>query len=343
MVDHIADARKLGVEVLPPGVNRSESDFIVRDGKIVFGLCAIKGVGRQAADEVARARAEGGPFKDLFDLCDRVDHKLVNRAAIEKLIKAGAMDCFKANRRQLMEALGPAIQSATEMQQDKRRGQGSLFGGNGDSADGAKPTAILPDVEEWPTSEKLKYEKEALDFYFSSHPLAQFEQELRLSTHRVEQIRSLEPNQEVFIGGMLTGIRYQNTKNARNGNSRYVRCKLEDLTGTVECIMWPDDFVKHSDQFQEDRACFVKGAVDTRARDEPGLVLRRVMSIKQAKKEMAKAARGLAIQIVMTEHSHSTISGLAQVLQTARGSCPVFLEVCDPADNKARLRAGQEF
>jgi DNA polymerase-3 subunit alpha len=242
-----------------------------------------------------------------------------------------------------MEALGSAIQSATEMQQDKRRGQGSLFGGNGDSADGAKPTAILPDVEEWPTSEKLKYEKEALDFYFSSHPLAQFEQELRLSTHRVEQIRSLEPNQEVFIGGMLTGIRYQNTKNARNGNSRYVRCKLEDLTGTVECIMWPDDFVKHSDQFQEDRACFVKGAVDTRARDEPGLVLRRVMSIDQAKKEMAKSARGLAIQIVMSEHSHSTISGLAQVLQTSRGACPVFLEVCDPGGNKARLRAGQEF
>jgi DNA polymerase-3 subunit alpha len=200
----------------------------------------------------------------------------------------------------------------------------------------------LPDVAEWPTSEKLKYEKEALDFYFSSHPLAQFEEELRLSSHRLDQLSNLGPNQEVMIGGMLTGIRYQNTKKARNGNSRYARCRLEDLTGSVECVMWPDDFLRSKDEFQEDRPCFVKGVVE-RTREQPGLVLSRVMSIEQAKKELARSARGLGLQILLTEHSPAVIDSVACVLQEARGSCPVCLDIYDGAGNKARLRAGQEF
>ena len=110
MVEHIADARRLGVEVLPPGVNESDADFTVRDGKVVFGLTAVKGVGRGAAEAVARARAEGGPFTDLFDFCERVDLKAVNRAALEKLAKAGALDCLGGHRAQLLHAVPrPAV------------------------------------------------------------------------------------------------------------------------------------------------------------------------------------------------------------------------------------------
>ncbi len=101
MVDHIADARKMGVEVLPPNVNASDSEFTVYDGKIVFGLTAIKGVGRSSSEEIARARGEGGRFKDLFDFCERVDAKVVNKATIERLIKAGAFDRFGGHRAQL--------------------------------------------------------------------------------------------------------------------------------------------------------------------------------------------------------------------------------------------------
>src|SRR5207249_9929302 len=135
---------------------------------------------------------------------------------------------------------------------------------------------------------KLRNEKEALDFYFSSHPLAQHEQDLRrFSPYTVQQLANLPPNQEVILGGMLTQIRFQNTKKARNGNSRYVRCKVEDLTGTVECVMWPDDFVRFKEEFREDRVCFVKGAVE-RTRDEPGLVLSRIFSLEQAARELTR-------------------------------------------------------
>src|SRR5262249_22191363 len=127
MVDHIEDARRLGVAVLPPDANASEAQFTVVEGKILFGLNAIKGVGRSAADEIVRSRKEAGSFRDLFDFCERVDLKIVPRAGIERLIKAGACDAF-GTRAQLMHALPRAIQAASELQQDRRAGQLSLFG-----------------------------------------------------------------------------------------------------------------------------------------------------------------------------------------------------------------------
>ena len=291
MVEHIADARRLGVDVLPPGVNESDADFTVRDGKVVFGLTAIKGVGRGAAEAVARAAAEGGPFTDLFDFCERVDLKAVNRAALEKLAKAGALDCLGGHRAQLLHAVPRALQSAGARQEDMRRGQKSLFeaaGGDGASATGPAGDA-LPEVPEWPETEKLKYEKEVLDFYLSSHPLAQREKELRrFATCTVEQLKQLPAEQEVTLGGMLVQVRFMNTKKARNGNSRYVRCKLEDFTGSVECVMWPDDYVRHKDEVQEDRVCFIRGSVE-RTREEPGLILNRILSLEQAQRELARA------------------------------------------------------
>src|SRR5262249_8162824 len=127
---------------------------------------------------------------------------------------------------------------------------------------------VLPDIPEWSNSEKLKNEKEALDFYITSHPLTQFEAVVkRFSTHATNQLGGLAPNQEVTLGGMMTQVRYLNTKKARNGNSRYVTFRLEDFSGSAKCVMWPDDLLRHKDEVAEDRVCFVKGTVD-RTREE---------------------------------------------------------------------------
>jgi DNA polymerase-3 subunit alpha len=345
MVEHIADARRLGVEVLPPDINAGESDFTVASSKILFGLTAIKGVGRGAAEEIVRARQEGGRFRDLFDLCERVEHQVVPRASLERLIKAGALDGFGARRAQLMAALPRALQAAAEVQQDRRLGQKSLFDAfAGDGAAEPSPTAglseVLPDVPEWPDSEKLKNEKEALDFYFSSHPLAQHEELLRrFATHTVDQLGNLVANQEVILGGLLTQIRYLNTKKARNGNSRYLRCKLEDFTGTAECVMWPDDFVRYKDEVHEDRVCFVKAAVE-RTREEPGLILSRIMSLEQAQVELA---RGLWLGLTLGVHGPNDIDAIARVLRRAPGPCPVYLTVRDSAGKQGVLRVGEGF
>jgi DNA polymerase-3 subunit alpha len=341
LVQHIEDARRLGVEVLPPDINSSEVEFAVAGNKILFGLTAIKGVGRGAAQDVVRVRQEGGPFKDLFDFCERVDLRMVPRAAVEKLIKAGAFDRFGGHRSQWMAVLAKALQAAGELQQDRRCGQGNfldVFASN--MPEPVSASQALPDIPEWSDSEKLKNEKEALDFYFSSHPLAEHEHDLRrLASHTVDQLREWGANQEVTLGGMLTQIRFQNTKKARNGNSRYVRCKLEDFTGAVECVMWPDDFIRCKDEFQEDRVCIVKGIVE-RTREEPGLVLSRILSVPQAKQELTK---WLKLSLNLGIHNPDAIEQLARILQGNPGSCPVYLDIRDPAGRRCRLKAGESY
>jgi DNA polymerase-3 subunit alpha len=341
MVQHIEDSRRLGVDVLPPDINSGAAEFAAAQGKIHFGLTAIKGVGRGAAEEIVRVRREGGSYKELFDFTERIDLKLVPRAAIERLIKAGAFDCFGVRRAQWMHVLGKALQAAGELQQDRRSGQRNFLDVfECSSPEPASLAQSLPDIPEWPDSEKLKNEKEALDFYFSSHPLAQHEKDLhKFSSCSVADLLQAPPGQEVIIGGMLTEVRFANTKKGRNGNTRYVRCKLEDFSGSAECVMWPDDFVRFKDDFINDRVCFVKGTVE-RTRELPGLVLTRVFTLGQAKQELTKWLR---LQLRLEIHSPHAIDRLSQVLEKTPGPCPVYLEVRDSSGKRCRLKTSEAF
>jgi DNA polymerase-3 subunit alpha len=342
MVEHIDDAKRFGVAVLPPNVNSSEALFSVADGKIVFGLTAIKGFGRGAADEIVRSRTEGGPFKDLFDFCDRLDPRVANKNAIEKLIMAGALDCLGGHRAQLLHALPRAIQAATERQNDRRLGQRNLFDAfAGDETNGEEPTHdALPDVPAWSEAEKLKNEKEVLDFYMSSHPLAQSEKEIkRYATHSAEEVKQAPAGKEVTVGGMLMQLRYKNTKKARNGNSRYLLCMMEDFSGSFKCVMWPDDLLKFKDEVREDTPLFVKGTVD-RNQAEPTIVITRIFSLEQAQRELAK---GLHLLLKLDEGGPRDIDTIAYLLKQAPGNCPVVLTIRDAARRDCVLRLGREF
>ncbi len=347
MVEHMHDARKLGAEVLPPNIQEGEAEFTVKEGRIVFGLLAIKGLGRGAAEEIVRARKEQGPFKDFFDFCERIDQKIIPKAAIERLIKVGAFDCTGAKRAQLWDALGGALQAASQAQEDKRHGQLNLFDAveaTTEEANGhAAPNENLRNLPEWPALEKLKYEKESLDFYISSHPLGQYEEMLkRFSTHAAAALRDCEPNQEVFMGGMLTVVRLMNTKNARNGNSRYARFKLEDFSGAFECVMWPDVFVKYKDLVEEDKIVFVAGAVE-RKMDQPILVATRIVSMEQGQLERTT---GLVLQMDLTDEDDADLRKLESiktVLGRARGHLPVFLYIRDGSGKWLRMKAGTDW
>jgi DNA polymerase III subunit alpha len=340
MVEHFEDAKKLGFPVSPPNLNTDLPDFAVQGDRIRFGLVAIKGVGRGAAEDIVRAR-EKGPFTGIFDFCERVDLKIVTKASIEKLIKSGACDCLGARRAQLWSILGRAIQAAGEMQEDKRNGQLNLFEELAESPGVAGPgVEALPDVPEWAASEKLKYEKEALDFYMSSHPLAQHESDLKLfSTHEIQQLRDLNAGQEVFLGGMITGVRFGNTKNARNGNTRYVRFKFEDFTGAAECVMWPDDFARFKDLVVEDRPCFLVASVE-RAREEPGLVVQRLLTIEQGRQERTT---GVVIKLTLGKHGRRDLEAIANILRRSQGVCPVFVCLADALDKRIMMKAAEEF
>jgi DNA polymerase-3 subunit alpha len=259
-------------------------------------------------------------------------------------VKAGGFDCFGAHRAQLLEVLPRALQAAGEIQQDRRHGQGSLFESiDGDPTAAAGPALdTLPTVPEWSSSDKLRFEKEALDFYISSHPLAQHEDVLRrFSTHHISDLTGLNAGQEVVVGGMLTQIRLMNTKKPRNGsnNTRYLRCTLENFTGSAECVMWPEDYARFKEMVQEDLVCFVAAAVD-RTRDEPGLILNRIMTMDQCQRERTT---GLMLALQMNEHGPEHIDALARVLKRTPGRCPVFLQITDGEGKRGWLRASQEF
>src|SRR5262249_45524312 len=185
MVEHSDDARRLGADVLPPNIQQGEAEFTVNNSKIVFGLLAIKGLGRGAAEEIVRARNDKGPFKDFFDFCERIDQRVVPKSAIERLIKVGAFDCTGAKRSQLWDALPGALQAASQAQDDRRHGQLNLFDVlESEAGGGTAPNEGLRNLPDWPPLEKLRYEKESLDFYISSHPLGQYEDMLkRFSSH----------------------------------------------------------------------------------------------------------------------------------------------------------------
>lgn len=343
MVDHIADARRLGIDVLPPDVNTGHPDFDVVRGQITFGLTAIKGLGRGAAGEIVRARDEGGRFTNLFDFCERVDPRVVSRAAVERLIKAGAMDVF-GRRAALMMALDKAFESAAQRLADKKRGQRNFFdlldGGAGDGGAGGGSFADgLPDVPEWPELEKLKFEKEALDFYISSHPLAQFDDQLRrFRTHDAADALKAKHGTDLRLGGMITNLAVKTTKTGK----RFALFRLEDFSGQVKCVLWSEEFQRFKDLIADDRIHLFEGVLEWGDRAEPDVIVKRVLTVEDARKELT---RGLLLRMAYADDDESLrkLDAVRRALERSRGSCPVYLSVRDPAGRAAQFKLGSDY
>jgi DNA polymerase-3 subunit alpha len=161
----------------------------------------------------------------------------------------------------------------------------------------------------------------------------------RFSTHSAADVAQLPADKEVRIGGLLTQLRFMNTKKARNGNSRYLRCKVEDMTGNVECVMWPDDFVRYKDKVSDDQPLFVVGTVD-RNMSEPLLVLSRLLTREEAQREFAK---GLYLLVKLGQHQPRDIDNITYLLKQKPGNCPVYLTLRDQAKRDCVLRLGREL
>lgn len=344
LAEHVRDAKELRLTVLPPDVNESGSDFgVPRPAHVRYGLAALRGFGTKAAEALVAERTARGKFKDLYDFCERIDQRLVSRPAVEALIKAGAFDPLcDGNRAAAMTALPGALESGSLMQDDRRHGQRHIFDllDAADEATEAGPRA-LPTVTPWTDLERLSNEKEAIGFFLSSHPLAEHEATLRhFSTCQVSQIASLAANQEVQIGGMIVGLRFTTSKRAsRSGETRMARFKLEDLSGAIECVMFPDDFARNKDLLKDDLICFAKATVD-RSREEPGLIVARILNFQQAQNEQS---RGLLLRLATPRHEPKLLARLGEILQRTQGRSPVYLDVADLAGRHARLRLADRY
>ncbi|MHC4697403.1 MAG: DNA polymerase III subunit alpha [Planctomycetota bacterium] len=348
VAEYREECKEMGITVEPPDVNLSEFDFMVgrtavaasntasasrqdphkkqtpgTKSAIRFGLGAIKGVGSKAVSAIVDQRRDGGPFKDLFDFCERVDLSAVNRATLEALICAGAFDRTGAMRKALADALDRAISVGQEFQRDRRTGQMGLFGGDGDSSAPDLPEPVIGTAE-WSEAEMLAREKAVLGFYITRHPLASHERLLRAcATATTVDLARYTEGDTVIVGGMVSSMRTVSAKSGRNANKRMGIVTLEDLHGKVEAVVFPDDLVKYRPLITPDRIVFLEGSVD-RKREEPSIRVTRVVAAEDAVAAFAKA-------LIVEVNAATPVDRLTDLVRTHRGECPVYLnvEACD--------------
>jgi DNA polymerase-3 subunit alpha len=347
----------MGIEILPPDVNRSDVEFSViveqpvsappKKGarsaapaapaepvrRLSFGLGAVRGVGEAAMQAIVNERNQNGPYTSLFDLCERVDPKVLTKGVLEILIKAGCLDSLGANRAQLMAVVDRAVAGAAARHRDKQRGQKSLFDFGGAATETTSKeadSAAMPQVEDWTHSQKLAFEKEVLGFYLTSHPLAEFAEEIEsYAQDTVQQLRDLPDGQEVLIAGMIGAIKKAQTKNpSRNGHSKYVNFDLEDPTGIIRCIMWPDDYACHGEKVVPEAIVIIRGRIDARGR-EPNIIVNKLFTLEDAAKEFT---RQIALKFISGYHNEDDLRRVRDVLNRFPGKTPVLMviETADP-------------
>ncbi len=254
------DAKRLGVTIMPPDVNRSGADFEVEDGRLVYALGAIRNVGRGAMDHLVEVREAGGRFADLFDFLARVDPRQVNKRAIESLARAGALDSIHPNRAQIVAAADQLIGHAQSLAADRASSQESLFG---DVADGARPR--LPKVEIWNPIDRLDEELSAVGFYLSGHPLEDMIGLLRrqrVTLYQDAMAASIGDGAEAFRMAGVVRRRQERSSSASSG-SKFAFVTLSDPTGEFEVLFPPEALRAHRDLLEPGRAIVIKARART--------------------------------------------------------------------------------
>ena len=335
VIKYITECREKGMVVLPPDINQSRMDFTVNEGKIRFGLAAVKNVGGSAIEAVLEARDTGGLFTSLIDFCRRVDLFRCNRKVLESLIKCGAMDSLGVARSRLMAFLPEAVEIGQQWQRNRNGSQFSLF----DLPD--RPGLDLPELEppvleEWRESQKLAYEKEILGFYITGHPLTRFMDTLQaLRAVPIQDLPELADKEAVRLAGTVAGLKEINSKKGE----RMAFATLEDLSGSCEVIIFSDIFRKSGAVLKEEAPLWVTGTV---SKDEKGvkIIANEVMTLAQAEELLAVKT---TLRLKTAGLSQDQLQHLANLLKSHPGTCPVQFVVVSPSQTQVTIHLPEAF
>ncbi len=303
---YILTCRQMGISILPPDINTGESDFTVENGCILYALSAIKGVGRSVIDRIVKERRAGGAFRSLQNFIDRAcAGKEVNKRTVENLIKAGALDCFGATRRQMLSSFSQMMDRAASEKKDSVSGQMSLFDLMGED-EKEEYEMQLPDVGEFDREELLAFEKEVLGIYVSGHPLEQYEGTWRRTiTNTTEDFQldeetgqsRVQDDEKAVIGGMISDISVKYTKT----NKRMAYVTLEDLIGTAEVIVFPRDYETYRALLTEDNKVFIRGRVSCEDDRPSRLIAERIWPLAGASKDARADTRETAHRAAISD------------------------------------------
>lgn len=312
---NLNDCRKQGTEVLPPDVNLSVADFSVHDGKICYGLSAVKGVGEKAVEKIVEARHEGGAFESLEDFVERVDLRAINRRVLESFIKCGAFDSCEKSRSSMYERLEDVLRAGQALQRDKDTNQIGLFGAS--EQGGSIPRKVV-EVPDWPINKRLAYEREALGFYISGHPIAKYSSLLMsIGARSIHKLKDLKSGSQVKVGGVITALRLRNT---RKGD-RYASFQFEDPTGTVDSIAWPDSYQKMAALMVADEPLVASGRVDV-TDERVSFIVDSMESLFSCREKTASAGE---LRLSSEEATESRLELLTKLFARHVGTCPVRL------------------
>jgi len=318
---YITECREIGIPILPPDVNESYSDFTAVENGIRFGLAAIKNVGVGAIESILEARNQHGRFKSLFDFCQKVDPRKVNKRVIEGLIKSGAFDSTGAKRSQLMEVLESAMEEGSQTYKRHTEGQEALFVSEGSASDdGGAHLSRLPQIPEWDDLQLARYEKEALGFYITSHPLSRYAQAIKTVTAiTTESLAELPDGREVKICGIIGSKKLTLTKKG----DRMAYLQLEDLQGAVEVIIFPELFKNVSALLSTDIPLLITGFLD---KAEKGNRIK-AMKVESFTEIQMGQVRRLEIRLDGSASSPQTLELLKGILHQYPGRCQVHLKL----------------
>ena len=333
IVNYINECRKLGIEVLPPDINESDVGFtVVGDGKIRFGLSAVKNVSDNAIKAIVEER-KNGPFKSLFDFCQRLDLKIVNRKTIESLIKCGSFDSLGGHRAQYMATLEKAVKSAQKRQRDKQIGQMTMF-------DFAPKLAAeeerLEEAQPWDEETKLAYEREMLGFYLSKHPLSIYEDVIEDYTNATTMsLNEVSNGTEVFIAGMISAVRTTTTKKG----DMMAFLTLEDLEGVADVVVFPDTYSSCSEHLMEGKLIWLRGTVKParsngretaeEEEEEEEIIKKQIQAseIHPLAEVREKLTTAVEIFIPPAKLHRRILDQLKEICANNRGECMLFLKL----------------
>jgi DNA polymerase-3 subunit alpha len=315
---YVNACRDMGIDVLPPDVNSSQQDFAVVGGVIHFGLNAVKNVGEAAAEAVVRVRADGGPFESIWELTERVDSQVLNKRALESLVKCGALDSTGATRMGMLAALEAALGHGQRISADRIAGQASIFDGafgeEEQSVEVQHPPLASSEFDE---RELLRLEKETLGLYVSEHPLERVRAELRRKTDcALTDLERRRDGEFVTIGGIVSGLKQVTTKRGEP----MVFVTLDDPTGSAEVVVFNSTYAAARELLEPDRVLVVKGRVDHKQAGETKLVASEVSAF-----EFASIRSEVRLRIDARQAPAGLIRELATLVADYPGEAPVYL------------------
>ncbi|MDQ2712728.1 MAG: DNA polymerase III subunit alpha [Acidobacteriota bacterium] len=320
IVKYINECREMQIRVLPPDVNQSDLNFTPAGEAIRFGLGGVKNVGQGAVEAIVRAREEGGPFRSIYNFCERITLGTVNRRAMESLIRAGALDSLGGNRAQLTEAIDRALETGARVARDRDRGQHDLFGGYAEEETAIEyPLANLPD---WTMEQKLAGEKEMLGIYVSGHPLDRWSDKIAdLATHFTDKLEDLEKGVEVKVCGILTDV----VRKTNRDGKYWASMKVDDRRGTADAMIFAPRYEELLPAIQEDAAVFIRASILPEEGCPPKLSIQEMVKLEDARVDLPSL-----ISIRMWLKDESTIEkvkALSELFVRKRGATDVRLRL----------------